>query len=368
MNTPKVNLLNFDHAKLREFFVELGEKPFRATQLLQWIHYQGIASFEEIPNFSKALRQKLSEIAEIKAPEIIHEQFSRDGTRKWLQRLDCGNAIESVFIPQGKRGTLCISSQVGCALNCSFCSTGKQGFNRNLTLAEMIGQVWNAARLLSCQNGKHDRAVTNVVLMGMGEPLLNFDTVVSAMDLMMDDMTYSLSKYRITLSTSGIVPEMMRLAERSPVALAVSLHAPNDELRNQLVPINKKYPLEQLMAACRAFYKNEPRRHITFEYVMLDGVNDRKQEALQLIELLKGVPAKVNLIPFNPFPGTEYKTSARKTILAFRDLLMKAGIPAIIRLTRGEDIDAACGQLVGNVYEKTKRQQEWHLSLQNERL
>jgi 23S rRNA (adenine2503-C2)-methyltransferase len=274
-------------------------------------------------------------------------------------KLECGNCIETVYIPEAKRGTLCVSSQVGCALNCSFCSTGKQGFNRNLTTAEIIGQVWLAVRALSKQQGAHDKRVTNVVMMGMGEPLLNFDNVVSAMNIMMDDFSYGLSKRRVTLSTSGIIPEMERLRELSPVSLAVSLHAPNDTLRNELVPVNKKYPLAQLMDICARYFANEPKRVVTFEYVMLKGVNDQPEHAAQLIKLLKNVPSKVNLIPFNPFPMTQYERSPQATIDAFRDQLVAKGINTITRKTRGDDIDAACGQLAGDVKDRTSRSQRW---------
>jgi 23S rRNA (adenine2503-C2)-methyltransferase len=355
----KNNLLNFTHQQLREFVHKLGEKPFRAQQLLQWIHQVGLHDFAQMSNLGKSLRQRLSECAEIRLPEIVNCQRSNDGTHKWLIKLDCGNCIETVFIPEAKRGTLCVSSQVGCALNCSFCSTAKQGFNRNLTTAEIIGQVWLAVRELSQQQGAHDKRVTNVVMMGMGEPLLNFDNVVAAMDLMMDDLAYGLSKRRVTLSTSGVLPEMERLKEISPVSLAVSLHAPNDELRNELVPINKKYPLAQLMDVCKYYFANEHKRVVTFEYVMLKGVNDLPEHAMQLIKLLRNVPAKVNLIPFNPFPLTQYERSSQAAIDAFRNILTAKGINTITRKTRGDDIDAACGQLAGEVKDRTSRSQRW---------
>lgn len=355
----KINLLDFNLQQMRAFFVKLGEKPFRAQQLMQWIHQFGFDDFEQMINLGKALRTRLTQIAEIRLPEVITCQRSSDGTHKWLLKLACGNSIEMVYIPEAKRGTLCVSSQVGCALNCSFCSTGKQGFNRNLSTAEIIGQVWLAVRELSQQEGEHDKRVTNVVMMGMGEPLLNFDSVVSAMSIMMDDFAYGLSKRRVTLSTSGIIPEMERLREQSSVALAVSLHAPTDELRNILVPINKKYPLAQLMALCARYFKDEPRRVVTFEYVMLKGVNDQPEHARALIKLLKNVPSKVNLIPFNPFPLTEYQRSSKATIDAFRDQLMEHGINTITRKTRGDDIDAACGQLAGEVQDRTSRSRRW---------
>ncbi|KTD08180.1 23S rRNA (adenine(2503)-C(2))-methyltransferase RlmN [Legionella jamestowniensis] len=355
----KINLLNFNYQQMRNFFSDLGDKPYRAQQVMQWIHQVGFHDFSQMSNLGKVLREKLAQIAEIRLPEIVTCQKSSDGTHKWLLKLDCGNCIETVFIPEANRGTLCVSSQVGCALNCSFCSTAKQGFNRNLSTAEIIGQVWLAVRELSQQQGAHDKKITNVVMMGMGEPLLNFDNVVAAMDIMMDDFAYGLSKRRVTLSTSGVLPELQKLREVSPVALAVSLHAPNDKLRNELVPINKKYPLVQLMALCKAYFKNEPKRKVTFEYVMLKDVNDQPEHAEQLIKLLKDVPAKVNLIPFNPFPLTQYERSSQATIDAFRDRLIAKGINTITRKTRGDDIDAACGQLAGNVKDRTSRSARW---------
>lgn len=359
MDPKKVNLLNYTYAHLRELLSSWGEKPFRAQQLFQWIHQMGLSDFSEMTNIGKELKHKLSQLATIELPEIVACQKSSDGTHKWLLKLDCGNSIETVFIPESNRGTLCVSSQVGCALNCSFCSTAKQGFNRNLSTAEIIGQVWLAVRELSKSSGSHDKQITNVVMMGMGEPLLNFDNVVSAMSIMMDDYGYGLSKRRVTLSTSGVLPELERLRKESPVALAVSLHAPNDELRNILVPINKKYPLSQLMALCKSYFKDEPRRKVTFEYVMLKGVNDQPEHAIQLVKLLKNVPSKVNLIPFNPFPMTQYERSSREAIDAFRDILIQHGINTITRKTRGDDIDAACGQLAGKVKDRTSRSERW---------
>ncbi|MCW8450770.1 23S rRNA (adenine(2503)-C(2))-methyltransferase RlmN [Legionella quinlivanii] len=357
--TSKINLLNFNYQQMQNFFLELGEKKFRAQQVMQWIHQAGYHDFAQMTNLGKTLRERLSQIAEIKLPEIVACQQSKDGTCKWLLKLDCGNCIETVFIPEANRGTLCVSSQVGCALNCSFCSTAKQGFNRNLSTAEIIAQVWLAVRSLSKNDGHHDKHITNVVMMGMGEPLLNFDNVVAAMDIMMDDLAYGLSKKRVTLSTSGVLPDLERLREVSPVALAVSLHAPNDELRNVLVPINKKYPLEQLMKLCKSYFKNEPKRKVTFEYVMLKGVNDQPEHARQLVKLLKDIPSKVNLIPFNPFPLTQYERSSKEAIDAFRDILVSKGINTITRKTRGDDIDAACGQLAGEVKDRTTRSQRW---------
>lgn len=359
MSTPKVNLLDYNLPQLRDLLSQWGEQPFRAQQLMQWIHQAGCVDFAPMTNLGKALREKLSQLSHIKLPEIVTCQKSNDGTHKWLLKLDCGNCIETVYIPEANRGTLCVSSQVGCALNCSFCSTAKQGFNRNLSTAEIIGQVWIAVRELSAANGAHDKKVTNVVMMGMGEPLLNFDNVVTAMDLMMDDFAYGLSKRRVTLSTSGVLPDLERLRTASPVALAVSLHAPTDELRDVLVPINKKYPLAQLMALCKRYFKDEPRRKVTFEYVMLKGVNDQPEHANQLIKLLKDVPSKVNLIPFNPFPMTQYQRSSQQAIDSFRDKLIANGINTITRKTRGDDIDAACGQLAGEVQDRTSRSARW---------
>ncbi|MEY4718189.1 MAG: hypothetical protein RL563_807 [Pseudomonadota bacterium] len=355
VNPGLVNLLDFDRKGLQAFFVGMGEKPFRATQLLKWIYQEGVIDFDDMTNLSKALREYLKAHCTIQAPEIVAEQLASDGTCKWAMQMSCGNRVETVYIPEERRATLCISSQVGCALACSFCSTAKQGFNRNLSTAEIIGQLYLAQRLLGAE-----RRITNVVMMGMGEPLLNFDNAVAAMNLMMDDFAYGLSKRRVTVSTSGVVPAMNRLAEVCDVSMAVSLHAPNDALRNELVPINVKYPLKELMAACRDYAQKGPRKHITFEYVMLEGVNDSAEDAKTLVKLLKNVPSKVNLIPFNPFPQSDYRCSDGPTILRFRDILNDAGIVTTIRKTRGDDIDAACGQLVGQVKDKSRR----HLKLQ----
>lgn len=358
---PKMNLLGLNREALQTFFVELGEKPFRAQQVLKWIHFEGKNNIAEMTNISQSLRQQLMTIAEVCPPQIAYEHTAPDDTHKWIIRLSDGNCIETVFIPEKNRGTLCVSSQVGCILNCDFCSTGKQGFSRNLTTDEIIGQVWIAVRSLSQKQGIHDHAITNVVMMGMGEPLLNFDAVVAAMNIMLDDLGYGLSKRRVTLSTAGIVPAMYRLREVSDVALAVSLHAPNDELRNILVPLNKKYPLKELMQACKEYFNQQTRRYVTMEYVMLDGINDTPMHAKQLIKLLKDIKAKVNLIPFNPFSHTTYQRSKPETIQCFQDLLLKANINCIVRKTRGAEIDAACGQLVGSVKDRTKRSQRIRL-------
>ncbi|MCX7115342.1 MAG: 23S rRNA (adenine(2503)-C(2))-methyltransferase RlmN [Gammaproteobacteria bacterium] len=355
-----VNLLDYSCLSLRDFLISIGEAPYRATQLFQWIHQVGETDFSKMTNLSKVLRQKLTEHACVQLPEVVSMQRATDGTCKWLFQLSCGNRIETVFIPEKKRGTLCVSSQVGCGLNCSFCSTGKQGFNRNLTTAEIIGQVWLAVRLLSeKESGEHDKKVTNVVMMGMGEPLLNFDSVVLAMDIMMHDFAYGLSKRRVTLSTSGLVPQMLQLKEVSPVALAVSLHAPNDALRSELVPINRKYPLAQLMETCRTYFPPTSRRRVTFEYVMLKGVNDGIHHAKELAKLIELVPCKVNLIPFNPFPYTPYERSEPQVIDKFRDYLLSKSINTTIRRTRGDDIDAACGQLAGALKDITSRSLRW---------
>lgn len=351
----KINLLNLDRQAMQDFFVGIGEKPFRATQVLQWIHHYGVEDFDAMTNVSKELRTRLKEIACMAAPEVVADLLAEDGTRKWLLRLSGGNAIETVFIPEEDRGTLCVSSQVGCTLNCSFCSTGHQGFNRNLTTAEIISQVWLANRALG-RDPKGERIITNVVLMGMGEPLLNFESVTAAIRIMLDDLAYGLSRRRVTLSTAGMVPIMDRLHDECPVSLAVSLHAPNDALRDQLVPLNKKYPIRELLDACRRYCADSPRSRVTFEYVMLAGVNDSVEHARELVQVLRDVPAKVNLIPFNPFPQTSYQRSSGNAIDRFRDVLIEAGLTTITRRTRGDDIDAACGQLAGQVQDRTSRQ------------
>jgi len=349
----KVNLLNLSRGEMELFFANLGEKSFRVSQVLQWIYQFGIDDFDAMTNLSKKLRATLKERAEIRVPSIVFEHKSNDGTRKWVLEIDSGNRIETVYIPELNRGTLCVSSQVGCALACTFCSTAQQGFNRNLSTAEIIGQLWVANRALGYKS-QDQRIISNVVLMGMGEPLLNFDNVVRAVNIMMDDFGYGLSKRRVTLSTAGVVPAIDRLSAVTDVSLALSLHAATDELRDQLVPLNKKYPIEEVLAACKRYVGND-RRRITIEYVMLDGVNDSLDHANQLVRLLKNLPAKVNLIPFNPFPESNYRRSPKETIDKFRDILMQHDLTTITRKTRGDDINAACGQLVGKVDDKTKR-------------
>lgn len=352
-NADMTNLLDLDTDAMRGFFAELGEKPFHGTQVIQWLHQRGVVEFADMTDLSKSLRGKLGEAANVQLPEIIRDQQASDGTRKWLLKLGDGNCIETVFIPEDDRGTLCVSSQAGCVLNCSFCSTARQGFNRNLTTGEIISQLWVAAQALGQTHEK--RIITNVVMMGMGEPLLNFDNVIPAMNLMLDDHAYGLSRRRVTLSTAGVVPMIDRLAEVLPVSLAVSLHATTDELRDELVPINKKYPITELLDACRRYVSGDNRRRITFEYVMLDGINDRPEHARQLARLLADVPSKVNLIPFNPFPGSPYRRSPQAAIDHFRDELLKRNLVTVTRKTRGDDIDAACGQLAGKVQDRTRR-------------
>lgn len=348
------NLLDYDLKGLTDYFAQLGEKPFRAKQVARWIHHFGASDFAEMSDLAKSLREKLTREAVIIPPTLLTEQSANDGTRKWL--LDAGgkNGVETVYIPEDKRGTLCISSQVGCALACTFCSTGRQGFNRNLTTAEIIGQLWWANRALG-QKPNADRLITNVVMMGMGEPLANYANVVTALNLMLDDHAYGLSRRRVTVSTSGMVPAIDQLREDCPVALAISLHAPNDTLRDELVPINKKYPLNVLMTACQRYLEKAPRDFITFEYIMLSGVNDRAEHAQQLIDLVRDVPCKFNLIPFNPFQNSGYQRSSPEAIHRFRSTLMAAGHVVTTRKTRGDDIDAACGQLAGRVQDKTRR-------------
>ncbi len=372
-----INLLDFDLAGLTRYFAEIGEKPFRAKQVLRWMHQMGAGYFGQMSDLAKSLREKLAQQAVIIAPQVRSEHRSTDGTVKWLIDTGTGNAVETVFIPEDDRGTLCVSSQVGCALACTFCSTGRQGFNRNLSVSEIIGQLWvankaldrtlapNASPLAEERDAgalreklvKGERIISNVVMMGMGEPLTNFENVVTALNIMLDDHAYGLSRRRVTVSTSGVVPAMDRLREACPVALAVSLHAPNDALRDVLVPINRKYPLAELMAACQRYLTAAPRDFITFEYVMLEGVNDSVSHAKQLIALTRDVPCKFNLIPFNPFPDSGYVRSAPEAIRRFRSVLQAAGYVVTTRKTRGDDIDAACGQLAGKVRDKTKRTQ-----------
>ncbi len=350
----KTNLLDFDAQQMTSWFAEHGEKPFRARQVLRWMHKAGEPDFDAMTDLAASLRCKLKQTACVQSPKVMREELSEDGTRKWLLDVGTGNAVETVFIPEESRGTLCVSTQAGCALDCAFCSTGKQGFNRNLSTAEIIGQLWWANRELGRDVGGN-WPVSNVVLMGMGEPLLNYDNTVRALHLMLDDNAYGLSRRRVTVSTSGIVPAMDRLREECPVALAVSLHAPNDALRNVLVPVNQKYPLRELMAACQRYLERAPRDFITFEYVMLEGVNDSVQQARELVALVRDVPCKFNLIPFNPFPQTHYRRSGMEAVRRFRDALMQSDIMTTTRRTRGDDIAAACGQLAGQVQDKTRR-------------
>jgi 23S rRNA (adenine2503-C2)-methyltransferase len=351
-----VNLLDFDAQGLTAWFAQHDEKPFRARQVLRWIHHFGESDFSRMSDLAKTLREKLLSLAIVLPPPLISDQLSDDGTRKFLFDVGNGNAVETVFIPDGARGTLCVSSQAGCALECAFCSTGRQGFNRNLTTAEIIGQVWQANRALG-RDPAGERVISNVVMMGMGEPLANFENLVPALQLMLDDNAYGLSRRRVTVSTSGIVPAIDRLAQACPVALAVSLHAPTDGLRDKLVPINRKYPLAELMAACRRYLKHAPRDFITFEYVMLDGVNDSDADARALLHLVRDVPCKFNLIPFNPFPDSGFTRSPAERVRRFSAILSDGGLVTTVRRTRGDDIDAACGQLAGKVLDKSKRTQ-----------
>lgn len=357
MSAQLDNLLDYSVPELIQWCGNLGEKPFRAKQLAKWIHQSGIDNFDSMTDLAKSFRQNLNSRACIKAPSIISDNVSKDGTRKWLFDVGNGDAVETVFIPEERRGTLCVSSQAGCAVNCRFCSTGKQGFSRNLSTAEIVAQLWKANVLLREAGDRvyaQERPVTNVVMMGMGEPLLNYDALVPALQLMLDDTAYGLSRRRVTVSTSGVVPFMDRLSQDCPVALAVSLHAPNDALRDHLVPLNKKYPLRELLDACLRYLKFAPRDFITFEYVMLDGVNDKPEHAQQLLEIAKIVPCKFNLIPFNPFPESGLLKSTSPAIKTFVDILGGAGVVTTVRKTRGDDIDAACGQLAGEVRDRTK--------------
>lgn len=366
--TERVNLLGLTRVQLTAFFADIGEKPFRAQQVMKWIHHHGVLDFEQMTNLSKDLRTRLAAIAEVRAPEVVSCHDSVDGTRKWLVRSIEGGLIETVLIPEGGRATLCVSSQVGCSLDCSFCSTGKQGFERDLSAADIIGQVWLAIDSYGAFATGSDRVVTNVVMMGMGEPLLNFEPVVAAMDLMMDDLGYGISKRRVTLSTSGVVPALDRLAEVSSVSLAVSLHAPNDELRNQLVPINRKYPIAQLLESCRRYIaaQNDKKRVVTVEYTLIAGVNDQVEHAQELVVLLKTFPCKINLIPFNAFDGSSYQRPSGNAVSRFWQVLIDAGFIVTIRTTRGDDISAACGQLVGEVVDRTRRSERHKASLQQD--
>ncbi len=362
-----LNLLGLNRERFEALCGEMGEKPFRARQMMRWMHQSGVGDFAQMTDIARDFRERMTAAAVIAAPSVMRDTTAPDGTRKWLFDVGTGNAIEAVYIPEGEadddepgarryRGTLCISSQAGCALECSFCSTGRQGFNRNLSAAEIIGQLWHASRSLTADLAI-ERPITNVVMMGMGEPLANFDNVVTAMQLMLDDHAYGISRRRLTLSTSGLVPALDRLREACPVALAVSLHAPNDALRDELVPINRKYPIRELMAACLRYIEKAPRDFVTFEYVMLDGVNDSVAQARELVRTVKPVPCKINLIPFNAFPDSGYRRSPAPAIAAFRDVLQQAGLVATVRKTRGDTIDAACGQLAGQVRDKTRRVQ-----------
>ena len=357
----RVNLLGLSLRQMEQYFLEMGEKKFRAQQVLKWIHHAGVTDIGEMTNLGKALREKLQAVAEVRPPEIVSQHDSSDGTRKWVIRVDGGGLVESVLIPEAGRATLCVSSQVGCSLDCSFCSTGKQGFQRDLSAAEIIGQVWLAIKSYDAFQPGSGRVVTNVVMMGMGEPLLNFDNVVAAMDLMLEDLAYGLSKRRVTLSTSGVVPALDRLAELSDVSLAISLHAPNDELRNELVPINRKYPIAMLLESARNYIaaQRDTKRVVTVEYTLIAGVNDQPEQARDLAVLLRDFPCKINLIPFNAFPQSGYQRPSGNAVSRFWQVLVDAGFVVTVRTTRGDDIDAACGQLVGQVVDRTRRSERY---------
>ena len=359
--SPKVNLLGLSRVQMEDFFLGLGEKKFRAQQVLKWIHHAGVTRIEDMSNLGRALRDKLIDIAEVRPPEIASQQDSSDGTRKWAIRVEGGGLVETVLIPAGNRATLCVSSQVGCSLDCSFCSTGKQGFQRDLSAAEIIGQVWLAINSYDAFGPGKDRVVSNVVMMGMGEPLLNFDNVVAAMDLMLEDLAYGLPKRRVTLSTSGVVPALDRLAGVSEVSLAVSLHAPNDALRNQLVPINRKYPIAVLLESCRNYMaaQSDKSRVVTIEYTLIRDINDQLEHARELVELLRNLPCKINLIPFNTFAQSDYRRPSGNAVQRFWQVLVDAGYIVTVRTTRGDDIDAACGQLVGQVVDRTRRNERY---------
>jgi 23S rRNA (adenine2503-C2)-methyltransferase len=351
------NLLGMTRAQLEDFFLGIGEKRFRAQQVMKWIHHQGVRDFAAMSNLSRDLRERLSAVAEVRPPVVESQHDSADGTRKWLIRVEGGGLVETVLIPDGNRATLCVSSQVGCSLDCSFCSTGKQGFQRDLSAAEIIGQLWLAIDSYEAFQSGKGRVVSNVVMMGMGEPLLNFDNVVAAMDLMLDDLAYGISKRRVTLSTSGVVPALDRLAECSEVSLAVSLHAPNDALRSQLVPVNRRYPIAELLASARRYIEAQAdsKRVVTIEYTLMAGINDQREHALELVELLRDFPCKINLIPFNPFPGSGYQRPSGNAVTRYWQELVDAGFIVTVRTTRGDDINAACGQLVGEVVDRTRR-------------
>ena len=359
-DSTSINLFDLDCAALTRLMHEMGEKPFRAKQIMKWLYHRNVRDVSAMTDISKATRVRLGESVTTRLPRVQQSQLSRDGTAKWLFELHDGNCIETVFIPEEDRGTLCISSQVGCALDCSFCSTGRQGFNRNLSVSEIIGQLWLATNLLAQEPSTAHQRITNVVMMGMGEPLLNYKQVLPALELMMDDLGYGLSKRRVTVSTSGVIPYMDKLIADVDVSLAVSLHAPSDDLRDQLVPINRKYPIDELMSACWRYVSSDEaasqrKKHVLFEYVMLSGVNDQPGHAHQLADLLRGFPGKVNLIPFNPFPQSGYKRSSRKVVDRFSRVLNDAGVLTLKRTTRGDDIDAACGQLAGDIDDRSKR-------------
>ncbi|WP_409523780.1 23S rRNA (adenine(2503)-C(2))-methyltransferase RlmN [Nitrincola sp. MINF-07-Sa-05] len=367
MSHSKVNLLGLSPAKLEAFFDELGEKRFRATQVLKWLHQHGASSFDEMTNISKSLRTKLAEVAEIRESEVVFEKFSTDGTRKWVIKVEGGSSVEAVLIPDGARRTLCVSSQVGCSLDCSFCSTGKQGFNRSLSSAEIIGQIRTAIRSFGPFDPAGERRVTNVVFMGMGEPLMNFNNVMDAATLMMDDNAYGLSKRRVTISTAGVVPALDKMVGLTDVSLAISLHAPTDELRSQLVPVNKRYPIKDLLDSANRYLKSlSDKRVATIEYTMMAGVNDQPEHARQLVKVLRQIPCKLNLIPFNPFPNSGYERPSDEAIAAFKQIVITSGIITTVRKTRGDDVDAACGQLVGQVDDKTRRSQKYIPVIQEE--
>jgi 23S rRNA (adenine2503-C2)-methyltransferase len=353
----KINLLDLNRQDMEALFAQFGEKPFRATQVIKWLHQFGLDDIQNMTNLSKSLRAQLAEQTHIRAPKVVLDTISDDGTRKWVLEMDSGNHVETVFIPEKDRGTLCVSTQIGCALACTFCSTARQGFNRNLSVHEIIGQIWVANKAMG-RDPKGQRIISNVVFMGMGEPLLNFDNLIKSIDLLLDDFAYGLSKRRVTISTSGVVPAIQRLRDFTDVYLALSLHAPNDELREALVPLNRKYPLKEVLDACIEYVRNDAHKRLTIEYVMIDGFNDRPEHARELVKLLRNLPVKVNLIPFNPFPGSEFRRSTPQAVDVFRDILMKNGLTTTTRKTRGDDIDAACGQLVGRVKDKSKRTQQ----------